>query len=60
MNLHLLRKHYRKEKNKWVPKRAFNTKDEVKEQLGFDLDKCLIYECDICDALHISNVRKFK
>jgi hypothetical protein len=60
MNLHSLRKHYRKDKNKWVPKRSFKTQDEVKEKLGFNLDKCLIYQCDVCSALHVSELRKYK
>lgn len=56
MNLKLLREHYTKRDGTpvWVPKMAFNNSDEIKEQLGFDLEMCKIYRCSICEMLHIS------
>ena len=58
MNLKLLREHYRKRGSKWSPKRAFDTKEQIKEELGFDPDRGNVYTCKICNKLHIRYIKK--
>lgn len=54
MKLKLIREHYAKNVGtKWIPKRSFINKDDIKKQLGFDPDKCETYTCDFCNKLHI-------
>lgn len=56
MKLRMLREHYHsKDDQIWVPKKAFKTREEIREQLGFDPDTCHIYECSFCNLLHTSD-----
>lgn len=56
MKLKLLREHYRISANKvWVPKRAYSSRDEIREVLGFDINASKIYKCKICGALHTAS-----
>lgn len=52
MKLRMLRAHYTKKANAWVPKQAFNSVEEAEEVLGNDPRLCSIYKCVVCNALH--------
>ena len=55
----MYREHYTSKDNRlWTPKRGFVSKDEIKEQLGFDPAKCNIYRCTVCEMLHIGRGTK--
>jgi len=54
VKLKLAREHYLKQVgNVWIPKKSFKSVDEIKEQTGFDPNKCLIYTCSFCNLLHM-------
>ena len=59
MKLKMLRQHYKSNDNvTWTPKRAFDTEEQIKEQLGFDLDMCDTYVCTFCNKIHIATSLK--
>lgn len=60
MKLKMTREHFVKKGVTWVPKQAFATEAEIKERLGFDPDKCLIYKCTMCDLLHLYSPDRWK
>ncbi len=55
MKLKMNRQHYYKKLNgkQWIPKKAFNSVEDIKTQLGFDLKSYNYYVCDVCDKIHI-------
>lgn len=56
MKLKMLREHYQSNDNKkWIPKRAFDNEEEIRQQLGFDPRKSFIYRCNHCFKLHVAS-----
>lgn len=55
MKLKLLRKHYKAAKgNKWIPKLAFESVEEIEKVTGYDPKLTDIYDDCFCGKLHIS------
>lgn len=57
MKLKMLRSHYVKKNNVWVPKRAFNSKTQIRKELGFSRDTYEVYNCMVCNNLHVATRR---
>jgi len=56
MKLKLLREHYQSNDNvNWYPKQPFNNKEEIREKLGYDPEKCNLYTCGVCSKIHIAS-----
>lgn len=53
MKLRILREHYVRSGSSWVPKRKFESKEEIVKELGFDLDTTHFYTCNVCTKLHV-------
>lgn len=49
-----LREHYRRAKNGWVPKRSFESKEQIEKELGYRPGDPIIYHCSICNKFHIA------
>jgi hypothetical protein len=59
MKLKILREHYQSSDGgvTWIPKRSFNSEDQIHKEVGFDIDTYDTYTCTFCNKLHISTVR---
>lgn len=56
MKLKLLREHYYSTDNiTWIPKRGFDSEEDIKAELNLDPSLCHIYKCRFCDKLHTAS-----
>lgn len=59
MKLRLLREHYKTDGNVWIPKKRFESIEDIKSEISNSY-RYTTYRCTICNSLHLSDTKKGK
>jgi hypothetical protein len=58
MKIKSLREHYTSKAGTWIPKRSFDSEEQIKEELGFENSHN--YICSVCSKLHVASKEKLE